>query len=152
MQAISTQVLFLNIYTNTYILKQRFAMKKLASFFAGTFLILLSLASNAQEKSNADYFAGKWNVLVAGTPNGDAKMVINLSKKDTTLSGTVLDTGDTEIAKISKIEPKGKSLTVYFTAQGYDVYLVMNRKDEDHVTGTLMDMFDAKGDRIKEGK
>lgn len=127
-------------------------MKKLASFFAVMFLLLLSLTSNAQEKSNADYFKGKWNVLVAGTPNGDAKMIINLEKKDTALSGVVLDTTDNEIAKISKIETKGKSVTVYFTAQGYDVYLVMNRKDEDHITGTLMDMFDATGDRIKETK
>jgi hypothetical protein len=127
-------------------------MKKLSVIFAAIFLAVLSLGVNAQTKSNADYFAGKWNVIVEGTPNGDSKMIVSLEKKDTTLSGSILDSTNTEIAKITRIDQKDKSVTVYFTAQGYDVYLSMDRKDEDHFTGNLMDMFGAKGDRIKESK
>jgi len=118
--------------------------------FATVFFFLSSFSVNAQAKSDADYFLGKWNVLVVGTPQGDSKMIINLERKDGKLSGAVLDTTNKEIAPITKIEEKDKSTTVYFTAQGYDVYLVMEKKDDDHITGNLMGMFDAKGDRIKE--
>ena len=120
--------------------------------FATIFLFLSSFSANAQAKNDGDYFLGKWNVLVAGTPQGDSKLVVKLDRKDGKLSGVVLDTTDKEIAPITKIEEKEKSTTVYFTAQGYDVYLVMEKKDDDHITGNLMGMFDAKGDRIKDTK
>jgi hypothetical protein len=76
-------------------------------------------------------------------------MIVSLQRKDSTLTGVILDSTDQEIAKITKVEEKEKSVTLYFTAQGYDVYLLMEKKDDDHVTGNLMDMFEAKGDRIK---
>jgi hypothetical protein len=43
----------------------------------------------------------------------------------------------------------GDKATVYFNTQGYDVNLELNKKDDDHVTGSLMGMFDADGDRVK---
>src|SRR6476469_3081442 len=106
--------------------------------FAIIFFFLSSFSANAQAKNDGDYFLGKWNVLVAGTPQGDSKLVVKLDRKDGKLSGVVLDTTDKEIAPITKIEEKEKSTTVYFTAQGYDVYLVMEKKDDDHITGNLM--------------
>lgn len=33
---------------------------------------------------------------------------------------------------------------------GYDVNLIMQKKDDGHVIGTVMNIFDAKGGRIKE--
>ena len=56
------------------------------------------------------------------------------------------------MSKIYKVELNGTSATLYFNVQGYDVDLVMNKKDDDHVTGSLMGMFDAEGERIKETK
>src|SRR4051812_22993351 len=99
-----------------------------------------------QSKICADYFTGEWNVLVKGTPNGDAKMVFVLEKKDTTMTGVVQDSTGQEISKISSVELKDTTITVYFNAQGYDVNVVMNKKDDDHVTGSLMSMFDAEGE------
>jgi hypothetical protein len=32
------------------------------------------------------------------------------------------------------------------------VYMTMIKKDEDHVTGSMMDMFDAEGLRVTAGK
>jgi len=124
-------------------------MKKVNVFFAGLFMLLLSVGANAQSKTGADYFAGTWNVLVKGTPNGDAKMTFVLDKKDSTLNGIVQDSTGKEIAKIDKIELSGDKATVYFNTQGYDVNLEMNKKDDDHITGSLMGMFDAEGDRVK---
>ena len=126
-------------------------MKKVSLLFAGLFFLLLSITVHAQT-SGATYFAGKWSVLVKGTPNGDARMFIVLDKKDSTLTGAVQDSTGKEMSKIDKVDLSGDKATVYFNAQGYDVNLEMNKKDDDHVTGSLMGMFDAEGDRVKATK
>lgn len=127
-------------------------MKYLHSTLAALFLLALSFGANAQTKTGADYFAGKWNVLVKALPQGDTKMVFTLEKKDASMTGAVQDSTGTEIAKLDKVELADTTVTVYFTAQGYDVNLVMNKKGDDHVTGSLMGMFDAEGDRVKAVK
>jgi len=90
--------------------------------------------------------------LIKGTPNGDAKMIFVLENKNDSIVGVVQDTTGAEISKISNAELNDTSVTVYFNAQGYDVNVVMNKKDDDHVSGSLMGMFDADGERIKEAK
>ncbi|HLX90469.1 MAG TPA: hypothetical protein VKR32_02225 [Puia sp.] len=127
-------------------------IRKLGFLGATIALALLSIAARAQSKSGADYFADTWSVLVKGIPQGDTRMIFVLEKKDTSMSGVVQDSTGTQIAKIDKIEVKDTTATVYFTAQGYDVNLVMNRKDDDHITGNLMGMFDAEGERVKKAK
>ena len=129
-------------------------MKNWNVFFAGLFLMLFSfLNAGAQTPPNGDYFAGKWNVIAEGTPNGDSRFLVNLQRKDGKLVGTIDDpqTGKTT-SKIDKVEEKEKSVTVYFVGGGYDVYLLLEKKDDDHVIGSLMDMFDATGERVKENK
>jgi hypothetical protein len=125
-------------------------MKKLSVFISAICIFFLSTGAMAQ--TGADYFAGKWNMLVKGLPNGDTKMLVILDKKDTTMTGVIQDSVGTEISKFSKVELKEKEVTVYFTAQGYDVYLLMTKKDDDHVTGSMMGMFDAEGIRAKSDK
>ena len=127
-------------------------MKKVSFLFTGLFFLLLSMNVNAQSKTGADYFAGKWSVLVKGTPNGDAKMIFVLENKNDSIAGIVQDTTGAEISKISNVELTDTSVTVYFNAQGYNVNVVMNKKDDDHVSGSLMGMFDADGERVKEAK
>ncbi len=63
----------------------------------------------------------------------------------------VRDSTDKEVAKIDKIEESGKTITVYFTTQGYDVNMLLEPLDADNVKGSLMGMFDCKGTRVKEG-
>jgi len=127
-------------------------MKKLSVFISILCIFFLSTGAKAQTQSGADYFAGKWNMLVKGLPNGDTKMLVILDKKDTTMTGVIQDSVGTEISKFSKVELKENEVTVYFTAQGYDVYLLMTKKDDDHVTGSMMGMFDAEGIRAKSDK
>ena len=79
-------------------------------------------------------------------------MIIVLEKKDSTLTGVIQDTTGKEISKIDRIELTETRTTVYFNAQGYDVNVVMNKKDDDHVTGSLLRMFDVEGDRVKATK
>lgn len=125
-------------------------MKQLSAFIAGIFLVIISFSAQAQ---TADYFVGKWSVVAEGTPNGDAKFLVSLERKDGKLGGIIIDpaTGK-ETSKIDKVEEKEKSVTVYFVGGGYDVYLFLEKKDNDHVGGSLMDMFDAKGERVKDKK
>lgn len=126
-------------------------MNKLKSILAGLLFLSFTITVKAQT-SPADYFAGKWNVLIKGLPQGDTKMFIVLEKKDTTMTGVVQDSTGNQVSKIDKVELNGGTATVYFTAQGYDVNLVMNKKDDDHITGSLMGMFDAEGERVKANK
>jgi len=119
------------------------------SFSAGLFFLLASLTTDAQSKTGADFFAGKWNALVSGTPYGDLKRIYVLEKKDNGLSGTVLDSTGKEVAKCSRVEVKDNEVTLYYSAMGNDVSVVLTKKDEDHVTGSALGTFDVKGERIK---
>ena len=125
-------------------------MKKLFLFCSIIFLLILSHTSFAQSGTGADYFAGKWNILLKGTPGGDRKVIVVLEKKDSTLTGVVQDSTGNEFSKISKSELRETGLTIYFRGEGYDLTLLMVKKDEDHVTGNLLAMFEAEGVRIKD--
>ena len=124
-------------------------MKNLSSFLTLLLLLLLTPASKAQSKRGADYFAGKWSVFIPGTPYGDLKRIYILEKNGNELIGIVQDSTGKEMTKCSKVEVKETEVTLYYSAMGNDVSITLTRKDDDHVTGNVMGMFDAKGERIK---
>ncbi|MBY0536768.1 MAG: hypothetical protein K2P88_13040 [Chitinophagaceae bacterium] len=130
-------------------------MKKIS--FLLTILMVSVFSMNAFSQSSpapapADFFAGKWNVVIKNTPQGDAKLVFNFTKKDGALSGVVTDSAGTEISKMSNLEVKENEVTVSFSAQGFDLTITLTKKDEDHLTGMLMNMFEVEAIRIKEEK
>lgn len=127
-------------------------MKKFTSVLVGILCLVVSVGANAQSKTGAEYFKGKWSVLLKGTPNGDAKMIFVLENKSDSITGVVQDTTGAEISKITSAELSDSTVTFYFNAQGYDVNLTLAKKDDDHATGSLMSMFDAEGERIKDIK
>ena len=122
-------------------------MKKVNVFLAGVFFLLFSFVADAQTKTGADFFPGKWNLLVAGTPNGDIKMIVTLERKDGNLGGTI-EIVDYENIKISKTDEKESSVTLFFNAGDHDLFILLEKKDENHVVGNEMDLFDVKGERI----
>lgn len=124
-------------------------MKKLVSLIIGPFFLFLSFTSDAQTKTGADFFAGKWKVLIPGTPYGDLVRIYVLEKKDTGLSGIVQDSTGKEITKCSKVDVKDNEVTLYYSALGNDISITLIKKDDDHVTGNVMDTFEATGERIK---
>jgi len=101
-------------------------MKRVRLFFIVVFCFVSALKMNAQVP--VDYFADKWSVVVIGTPNGDAKMLVNLERKDGKLTGGITNTDGAEPTKFSNVEEKENSVTVYFSASGYDVYLTLEKK------------------------
>jgi hypothetical protein len=138
-------------------------MKKLCLIFtvvAGLFISVTvgaqttapAAATTTATTATADYFPGKWNVVVKGTPNGDAKMTFVIERKDGKLTGAVQDTTGKEMTKITSIDEKDKTITAAFTIQSYDVTLTLEPVDADNVKGSLMGMFDAVGIRVKETK
>ena len=124
-------------------------MKRIMSLIGGLFFLLISFSTNAQSKTGADYFAGKWKVLVTGTPYGDLKRIYVLEKIDNTLTGIVQDSTGKEITKCSKVELKDNEVTLYYQAMGTDVSITLIKKDDDHVTGKVLNTFDASGERMK---
>jgi hypothetical protein len=127
-------------------------MKKFAFFLIGIFFSVLSLNADAQARTGADYFAGKWTVTFKGTPDGDKKMVFVLKKKDTDIKGVVQDTTGKELSKITKVELNANTITLYFTINEHHVHAELTKEDEDHTTGNAMGMFDVEGDRVKATK
>ena len=124
-------------------------MKKSGSFITVVLFSFLAFSTNAQSKTGADSFAGKWKVFVKGTPYGDLKRIYVLEKSGTALTGIVQDSTGKEITKCSKVEVKDNEVTLYYQAMGNDVSITLIKQDDDHVTGSVLGMFDAKGERIK---
>lgn len=125
-------------------------MKKINSIAIGSLLLFLAVSTNAQTKTGADFFAGKWKVVVTGTPYGDLKRIYVLEKSGNELTGIVQDSTGKEITKCSKVEVKDTEVTLYYQAMGNDVSITLMKKDDDHVTGSVLGQFDAKGERIKQ--
>jgi hypothetical protein len=123
-------------------------MKKLSLIL--TVVIGLFMSINVHAQTKPDYYPGKWNILVMGTPNGDSKMTFIIERKDGKLGGAVQDSTGKELTKITSVEEKDKTITAAFTIQSYDVTLTLDPIDDDHVKGSLMGMFDAKGVRVKD--
>lgn len=122
---------------------------KFTRFFILIVSLILAISVTAQEKPGADFYAGKWKVLLTGTPYGDLNRVYILEKKESGLGGQVLDASGKEIAKFTKVELKDGKLEVYYQSLGNDVKVSFSRKDDDHIEGQMLDYFTAKGERIK---
>ena len=93
-------------------------MKKLSLIFTVVAALMISFTVKAQTTpppppappaaapvtgAPADYFPGKWNVVVMGTPNGDAKMTFVLTRTDGKLAGAVQDSTGKEMTKIPRL-------------------------------------------------
>ncbi|TWJ03193.1 hypothetical protein JN11_00730 [Mucilaginibacter frigoritolerans] len=114
-------------------------------------VILIVIATKANAQTQTNYYIGKWDVLVKGLPNGDTHMKFNIADSAGHTKGVLLDTTAAhKDIPLTKIEQDGDKITLYFNAQGYDVSLLLAKKDDDHATGSLMGMFDANAIRMKE--
>lgn len=128
-------------------------MKKINLILAGlTALVFIATKTQAQTTATtSNYFMGKWSVLVKGLPQGDARMLFNITDSAGHSKGVLVDTTAAhKDIPMTNIEQATDKITLYFSTQGYDVNLVLTKKDDDHATGSLMGMFDALADRVKK--
>lgn len=126
-------------------------MKTIKIIFAAALLILVTVSVKAQEQK--DFFVGKWECLTVGTPGGDGKstMVLKRNEEGKLIGSLFSVTSTGNENPFSRVdEKKDKSVTVYFKANGYDVYIYLEKVDENHLTGSTMDMFDTTAVRVIE--
>lgn len=125
-------------------------MKAIKLFFVAFFMMLTATVANAQ--TTTDAFAGTWKFEVTGMPDGDATMTLTLKRGDDgKLTGTIVQSEDAPAIALTRVDEKaGKAITAYFKASGYDCYIFAEKTGEDEMEGSVMDMFDAVGKRVKE--
>jgi len=126
-------------------------MKTIKMMMVAALVMLAAFTGKAQDKK-ADFFVGKWECLTVGTPGGDGKSTIILQRNaEGKLTGKLIamTSAGTDNA-FSRVDEKEKSVTVYFKANGYDVYIYLEKVDDNHLTGSTMDMFDTTAVRVVE--
>ncbi|KAA9347027.1 hypothetical protein [Larkinella humicola] len=124
-------------------------MKK-GSLFLFIFLLSVCARSFSQTTTPPDFFAGKWEITIIGTPNGNSTLTAELVRKDGKLTGQLINATDsTAKIPITTLDEKGDNLSMAFTAQGYDVTIDLTKVDDDNLKGTLMNSFEAKAKRLK---
>ena len=126
-------------------------MKKGLMIFSALFF-MFSVAASSQTKAGFEYFRGKWNV-VASSPYGDVKMVVGFEKNAEQVFSTIRDSDGKEMYKVESTTVGEKQATIKFVGSQGEVAMVLNRKDDNAVTGDIMDgMVSVTGERIKETK
>lgn len=125
-------------------------MKTMKMMLVATFVILATITGKAQDQKS-DFFVGKWATVTIGTPGGDGKGLIVLKRTaEGKLIGSSMGVDGTGEIAFTRVDEKEKSVTVYFKARGYDVYIYLEKQDENHLTGSTMDMFDTNATRVVE--
>ncbi|UFH51934.1 hypothetical protein [Spirosoma sp. KNUC1025] len=125
-------------------------MKKV-SLFLFIFFLGICVKGFSQATPPTDFFAGKWEITIVGTPEGDAKMVTELVRKDGKLTGELKDpTGTRPVTPITKIEEAADKLSIFFdTAQAGVISIELAKVDDEHLKGSLMNMFESTALRVK---
>jgi hypothetical protein len=124
-------------------------MKKLSVIIAVLLCsMVFSISANADVP--ASFYVGKWSIKLA-IPGGDKTMPIFVELKDGKLTGGVTDPATGEVkAPFTQVETTASNITVYFMMSGRNVYMTMEKKDENNIVGTMLDMFDSTGVRVEE--
>ncbi len=128
-------------------------MKKVSIILIALFfgIAIKGFSQTTAPATTTDFFVGKWEISIFGTPQGDVKMVTDLIRKDGKLTGELKDAADSTkpIIPITAIEEKDGEIELSFSAAGYDLTLPLKKEDDDNLKGQLMNMFDAKAKRVK---
>ena len=123
-------------------------MRKVSVLLSIAVMLLAGLSLQAQTPE--DYFTGDWKVVVIGTPNGDAEMIMHLERVEGKLKGELRGEEGGDPIKIDRIEEKENAISVYYFTAGYDVSMNFEKVDENNLKGSLLGMFTANGTRIVE--
>ncbi len=113
-------------------------------------LLVFSLKFSPSIAQDTEYFVGEWEVTVQDTPNGTVKVLLSMERVDGKLKGKFVDAISNRETPITQINEQEQSITLYFFAEGYDLYLTLKPDGEDKVSGTLADSFLVSGQRVKK--
>jgi hypothetical protein len=125
-------------------------MKKASLLFF--FLVFgVAFTSFGQTAAPTDFYAGKWEIAVAGTPNGDVKFTTDLVRKDGKLTGELVNPDDKENGKrpITKVVENGDKISIYFdSVEAGELSIDLDKVDNDNLKGNLYN-FETVAKRIK---
>ena len=93
-----------------------------------------------------DYFVGKWNVEIKGTPGGDSKLVVDLKKVGEEIKGTVSSKKDGTV-DIKETELTEDGMVISFKSGWFTVELLMKEKDANHCACKLAGRYDGRSER-----
>ena len=98
----------------------------------------------------SDYFVGDWQVTIKDTPMGTISVMLTLERVDGKLVGKFVDAANSSSTPMTQITEAENSVTLYFFAEGMDLYLILKPEGAKNVTGTLMDSFAVEGKRVEK--
>jgi cytochrome c len=103
----------------------------------------------AEAGSNADYFVGKWNAKMIGTPGGDVSIEMVIERNNGVLSGKMISEkmGSQAFEKVEEIN--AEKIKLSFSANGMNLNMELTKEDADNLKGKLMGMIEVKGNRVK---
>ncbi|RXK50679.1 hypothetical protein [Aquirufa rosea] len=123
-------------------------MKKVSMLLA-LLAFFVSFQSFSASSFAPDFFAGKWEIVVVGTPNGDTKLISEITRVEGKLKAVLKgEAGDLD----ASVEEKENQVQIFFQAQGMDITMTLTKVDDDNLKGDLLGMFETKAKRIKETK
>jgi hypothetical protein len=125
-------------------------MKKTSFILIALFFGMAFIGLSQAPIASTDFFVGKWDVAILGTPQGDAKMTVIFSRKDGKLIADMTDLEDpTKTKPMTQVEEEPGKVTIFFSAAGYDLSIPFEKVDDDNLKGKMMDMFDCTAKRQK---
>ena len=98
----------------------------------------------------SDYFVGDWQVTIKDTPMGTISVMLTLERVADKLVGKFVDAANSTSTPMTQITEAENSVTLYFFAEGMDLYLTLKPEGAENVTGSLMDSFAVEGKRVKK--
>lgn len=126
-------------------------MKKFTPLIFLFVFMLFASITRAETTTASEYFVGDWEVTIKDTPMGTISVVLTLERgEDGKLVGKFVDAANSTSTPMSQITEAEDSVTLYFFAEGMDLYLTLKSEGEENVTGLLMDSFAIEGKRVKK--
>ncbi|PRY88625.1 hypothetical protein [Mongoliibacter ruber] len=119
-------------------------MKKL--YFL-TAILFLFLFSGVMAMDN-DKLIGTWEVTVQDTPQGTVNVHLTIEKEDGKMKAKFKQVGSDQETSTT-VSEQDNGITLYFFAEGYDLYMTVKPDGDDAVSGYLVDQFPVMGKRIK---
>ncbi len=106
-----------------------------------TLLMITLFTASLSAQSNTsyeDYFTGKWKFTLKDLVNYDINMVLDIKKSEGTIRGEVSIPGSGEAPlEITGITLIDSTFACTSAVIGFDMPLIITKKDEKNVTGTM---------------
>lgn len=94
-------------------------------------------------------FIGQWEINL-NTPNGEAKMQLNIAENDNVLEVYMSSPmNDSELNKVENVSVKDDELTISLPMGGRSMNMTLGLDGHDKLKGNMMGMMQFEGKRVK---